>query len=169
MPTVAITLLTTVHASPEHTFDFVVAEDVLPKVLLGYGPLPAVTSTSDRSGPWDQPGSYRTVHLADGTTSREEVTDYQRPSYFAYKVSNFTFALRYLATEGKGQWWIRSASEGATIRWTYTFTSRSVLTYPLLWGFAQWFWRGYMRVCLKAVQQQLMHPEQGASFQVSRP
>ncbi len=59
MPTVAITLRATIRASLEHVFDFVVAEDVLPKVLLGYGPLPAVTSTSDLHGRWDQPGSYR--------------------------------------------------------------------------------------------------------------
>ncbi len=166
MPTVAITLETTIRDSLEHVFDFTVAEDVLPKVLLGYGPLlPAVTSTSDRHGRWDQPGSYRTVHLADGNTSREEVTDYQRPSYFAYKVSNFTVALRYLATKGQGQWWYRSTSEGTSVRWTYTFTSRSVVTYPLLWVFAHWLWRGYMRVCLKATHRHLEHPEQFVSSQ----
>ena len=165
MPTVAITLSTTIRASLEHVFDFVVAEDVLPKVLLGYGPLPAVSSTSDLHGRWDQPGSYRTVHLADGNTAREEVTDYQRPGYFAYQISNFTFALRHLATKGQGQWWFRSTSEGTSVRWRYTYTSRSVLTYPLLWGFAQWFWRGYMRVGLKATKQQLEHPEQFASSQ----
>jgi hypothetical protein len=71
-------------------FDFVGAEDVLPKVLTGYGMLPAVVRTSGNTGPWDKPGSNRLVHLKDGTTAREEVTAYRRPEYFAYKSSEFT-------------------------------------------------------------------------------
>ena len=41
---------------------FVTAEDVLPKVLTGYGLLPAVVRTSGNTGPWDHPQSVRTVH-----------------------------------------------------------------------------------------------------------
>jgi hypothetical protein len=43
----------------EEVFDFVAAEDVLPKILTGYGLVPGVASTSDISGPWDRPGSHR--------------------------------------------------------------------------------------------------------------
>jgi hypothetical protein len=74
-----------VAAAIEVVFDFVSAEDVLPKVLTGCGLLPPVERTSGNTGPWDRPGSSRTVHLADGNTAREEVTAYARPTYFAYR------------------------------------------------------------------------------------
>ena len=57
-----------VAAAIELVFDFVSAEDVLPKVLTGYGLLPPVERTSGNTGPWDRPGSSRTVHLADGNS-----------------------------------------------------------------------------------------------------
>jgi hypothetical protein len=43
----------------DDVFDFIVAEDVLPKIVTGYGLVPGVASTSDISGPWDQPGSHK--------------------------------------------------------------------------------------------------------------
>ena len=52
-------------------FDTVVAEDVLPKVLRRWGPIPAVVGTRDLTGPWTTPGSERTVVLDDGTSARE--------------------------------------------------------------------------------------------------
>jgi hypothetical protein len=102
---IAATLETRIEGALAEVFDFVAAEDVLPKVLTGYGLLPAVVKTSGNTGPWDRPGSSRTVHLSDGTTAREEVTTYRRPEYFAYKTSEYTFALRFLATGATGEWW----------------------------------------------------------------
>jgi hypothetical protein len=66
-------------------FDFLAEEDVLPKVLTGYGLVPGVASTSNVSGPWDRPGSTRIVHLLDGSTVNEGLTHYDRPTYFAYR------------------------------------------------------------------------------------
>ena len=68
---VAGTIEAHVGADIAMVFDFVAAEDVLPKVLTGYGLVPAVVRTSGNSGPWDAPGSIRTVHLAGVTTARE--------------------------------------------------------------------------------------------------
>ncbi len=153
MPTTTVTIAETIDAPIEAVFDFVVAEDVLPKVLLGYGPLPRVVHTSDLHSSWEEPGVHRTVHLADGSTAREEVTDFRRPHYFAYNVSQFTFALRHLATEGRGQWRFTRTADGTRVEWIYTFTARSPLTYPLLLAVAQWLWRGYMRVGLRATKR----------------
>jgi hypothetical protein len=55
-----------VAAAIEPVFDFVSAEDALPKALTGYGLMPPVQMTSGITGPRDGPGSSRTVHLADG-------------------------------------------------------------------------------------------------------
>ena len=146
---VAATMDTDIAAPIQRVFDFVAAEDVLPKVLTGYGMLPAVVRTSGNTGPWDTPGSSRTVHLADSTTSREEVTDYARPEYFAYRTSNYTFALKYLATSAEGQWWFEERQGQTHIRWTYTFTANGAITAIPLWFFVRLQWAGYMRACLE--------------------
>jgi hypothetical protein len=52
----AVTLTFNVPGELADVFDFVVAEDVLPKVLTGYGFLPGVVRTSSNTGPWDTPG-----------------------------------------------------------------------------------------------------------------
>ena len=76
---VSITRRAVISGSPEAVFAFITAEDVLPKVLTGYGPLPAVVRTSGHTGNWDIPGSARVVHLADGTSVREQLTHYVSP------------------------------------------------------------------------------------------
>ena len=78
------------------------------------------------------------------------MTDFRRPHYFAYRVSQFTFALQRLATEGRGQWRFTGAADGTKVEWIYAFTARSPLAYPPLLVFAQWWWRGFMRVGLRA-------------------
>lgn len=148
-------------------FDFVAAEGVLPIVLTGYGMLPAVTSTSGNTGPWDQPGSSRTVHLADGTTSREEITDYKRPLYFAYRTSEYTFALRHLASSARGQWWFDDRGRQTHVRWTYTFTAKSALTAILLRLFSQFQWAGYMRVCLVNTHAHFNAARKSAQYQTA--
>jgi hypothetical protein len=146
---VEATLKISINGPVGAVFDFVAAEDVLPKVLTGYSLLPAVVRTFGNTGPWDQPGSSRIVHLADGTTAREQVTDYERPRYFAYRTSDYTFSLRYLATGAKGKWWFEEKEGQTNIRWTYTFTAKGALTAALLTFFVRSQWTGYMKVCLE--------------------
>jgi hypothetical protein len=123
-------------------FDFIAAEDVLPKILTGYGLLPGVAGTSDISGPWDQPGSHRLVHLADGSTVHEGLTDYDRPSYFAYRVSDPSFALKHLMTEARGQFWFEAVDGGTKVKWTYTFQARNRLAKIPLTPFVKTQWKG---------------------------
>lgn len=129
------------------------AEDVLPKVLLGYGPLPPVVGTSANTGPWDQVGSSRTVHLRGGDTTREEVTAFDRPAHFAYRVDRFSHALRHLTSEGSGEWWFEEGRGSTHVRWTYAFQARSGLALPPLVAFLRILWRGYMRVALEEVRR----------------
>ena len=132
----------------ENVFDFLVAEDVLPKILSGYGLLPGIVSTSHVSGPWDQPGSTRMVHLADGSTVREGVTHYQRARYFAYCIWQPTFALKYLMSGAVGQFWFEQQGDEVEVAWTYTFAARNRIARLPLWLFVQAQWKGYMAVCM---------------------
>lgn len=132
-------------------FDFVAAEDVLPRILTGYGAVPGVAATSAVSGPWDSPGSHRVVHLADGSTLSESLTHYERPSCFAYRVTKPSFALKYLMAEARGQFWFDSTAEGTNIKWTYTFRAKNALAKIPLMLFVKSQWKGYMDVCLANV------------------
>jgi len=145
----AITREVTIPRRRAEVFDVVAAEDVLPKVLTGYGPLPAVVATSDTTWPWDRPGSARVVHLADGSTLREQVTAYRRPGYFSYLVWAFDHpVINSLASGGRGEWIFTDVPGGTHVRWTYAFKRRSVLAGVPLWLVIHMLWRGYMDVCL---------------------
>jgi hypothetical protein len=151
---IAVTMEIRVGAPRDDVFDFVAREDVLPDLLTGYTPLmPAVVGTSDRIGPWTLAGSSRVVHLKDGNRADEEVTRYDRPAAFSYAVSNFTSALKHLASSATGEWRFRDAGAGTQVRWTYTFTSNGSLGALLLPAFARFLWSGYMRVCLDNIQR----------------
>lgn len=146
---VSITRTALIPGTPEKVFAFIAAEDVLPKVLTGYGPLPAVTRTSKNTGPWDKPGSARVVHLADGTSAREQVTRYSSPNDFAYRVWDFgNPVVKTLATEARGEWRFTPTGDSTQVEWTYTFVAKNAAAALPLSGITQLLWRGYMDVCL---------------------
>lgn len=145
---IAVTREAFIPSAIEDVFDFVAAEGVLPKILTGYGLVPGVASTSDISGPWDRPGSHRIVHLADGSTVNEGLTHHDRPSYFAYRVSNPSFALKHLMFEARGQFWFERDNGGTRVRWTYTFRAKNLVARLPLALFVRTQWKGYMDVCL---------------------
>lgn len=147
---VAITRKAIITGKPEAVFSFIAAEDVLPKVLTGYGPLPAVIGTSENTGPWTVPGSARRIHLADGTTVREQITHYEPSTHFAYKVWDFGNPLiRSLAIGARGEWTFTPVPGGTLVTWTYTFSAKNAVTALPLSGITQILWRGYMDVCLE--------------------
>lgn len=125
-----------------------VAADVLPKVLHRWGPIPAVAGTRDLSGPWDTPGSERTVVLGDGSTARERVLGWERPFRFEYRVDSFTSRLGRLADHATGAWKFSSAGPtSSSFRWTYTFHPRSGVATIALRAFVATAWARYMGQC----------------------
>jgi hypothetical protein len=155
---IAITRVVTIPRPPAEVFDFVAAEDVLPKVLTGYGPLPGVVATSANTGPWDRPGSERVVHLADGGSLREQVTAYRRPSYFSYRVWAFeSAAINNLTSSGRGEWSFAEIPGGTRIQWTYAFRRRNFITGIPLFVVVHVLWRGYMDACLANTERLLRH------------
>ena len=162
---IAITREVTIPKPRADVFDVIAAEDVLPKVLTGYGPLPAVVATSGNTGPWDRPGSERVVHLADGSTLREQVTAYRRPGYFSYRVWAFDNAvINKLASGGRGEWIFTDVPGGTHVRWTYAFKRRSFLAGVPLSIVVHILWRGYMDVCLANTRRLLDSHDQHARF-----
>jgi hypothetical protein len=137
-----------VAAPVERVFDVVVAEDVLPKVLHRWGPIPAVVGTRDVTGPWDTPGSSRTVLLADGSIAHETVLVWERPHRFEYRVDGFTHLLGRFVDHAIGAWEFASDGDaGSRFRWTYTFISRGRTPDVLLVPFVRIAWARYMAQC----------------------
>lgn len=160
VPMVAVTRQAVIPGTPDAVFKFIAAEDVLPKVLTGYGPLPAVVGTSGHTGPWDRPGSARVIHLADGSTVREQVTHHDGPRFFAYRVWDFGNPIvRRLADEARGEWTFVAVPGGTQATWTYTFRARNGWAALPLSGIAQLLWRGYMDVCLENAVRLMGGPE----------
>jgi polyketide cyclase/dehydrase/lipid transport protein len=128
-------------------FDVVVAEDVLPRVLHRWGPIPAVSGTRDLTGPWHTPGSERTVVLADGSTARERVIAWERPEQFEYRVDRFTNPLGRMVDHALGTWSFSPTDSGSRFAWTYTFHARGLATAALLTVFVRTAWARYMGQC----------------------
>jgi hypothetical protein len=136
-----------VNVDVERVFDVVVAEDVLPRVLPRWGPIPAVTGTCDLTGPWDTPGSERTVLLEDGNTAHERVLGWERPQRFEYRVDRFTNPLGRLVDHAIGLWEFTRTERGSSFRWTYSFEAKGRLPAVLLKVFVRIAWARYMRQC----------------------
>jgi len=154
------TVEVSVKAPQAVAFNHIVPID-LTTIFTGFGPLPAVTGTTNQVGAWDAAGQTRTVNLSDGSSASESLNKYQHPNYFSYTVSGFTGALRFLTTSADGEWWFSSNASGQThIKWRYAFNARSFLAAPILWFIANFLWRGYMR---KALQLSAAQVERNAT------
>lgn len=153
-----VSIAATADAPIARAFDIIVPIDV-PSIMPGYGPLPAVTSVEAQTGDWNAIGQTRTIRLADNTTAREEITDYEAPSQFGYKVSNWNGALQFMAREAKSEWRFSEVPANQTrIEWRYTFRPRSAWLLLPLMLVVQLLWRGAMKQALRECVRQTNSP-----------
>ena len=126
--------------------------------------LPGVAKTSGTTGPWDVPGSSRTVHLTDGNTATEQVTAADTPDYFAYLVTGFSHPLvRMLVKEGRGQWWFTDAPSGTHLKWSYAFVPASALAAPLLVPVVKFAWNRSMKAAIANIKARAETELKGAA------
>lgn len=130
-----------------------VVGDELHTVLKKAAMLPGVERTTNTTGPWDVPGSNRTIHLTDGSTVHEEVTAGDHPTngapgYFAYRVTEFTNPIRFLVKEARGQWWFTDDPGGTHVKWTYSFVARFWPAVLVLLPLVKILWSRYMAAAL---------------------
>lgn len=144
---VSVTVEAVAGAARESSFAAIAPID-LALMFTGFGPLPAVTGTREQTGDWDHVGATRTVELADGTEAREELTAYDAPAHFAYRVGGFTGPLRRIVAHADGAWWFADAGGGRThVRWTYVFEPRPARRALVRIAIAP-LWRAYARRAL---------------------
>lgn len=144
--TLPVTVQTRTALTPEQAFEAIVPID-LSLVFRGWGPFPGVDGVRDQTGDWDAAGQRRQPQLSDGSTAEERLTEYTRPSSFAYEITGFTNVMRLLVGGVRGEWTFSPDGTGTLIRWTYELKPRpgrhailAVVVAPL--------WRRYMQRCV---------------------
>jgi uncharacterized protein YndB with AHSA1/START domain len=153
-PTTTVTV--TIAAPIEEVFNYAVAEDVLPKVLRRYGPIPPVAGTEVLHGPWGRVGADRRVLLQGGGRLHEQITEFQPPTRFAYQIDAFERTpLRALASRGFGSWTLTDLGGRTRVDWTYTFEPRGCARGVVLAAFLHTFYRGFMRQALRIMTSEL--------------
>ena len=115
--------------------------------------MPGVTNTTDTTGPWDTPGSTRSVHLTDGNTVRETVTTATAPDYFAYRLTEFSNPMiKMVCREARGQWWFTDRDNGLYAKWTYTAEATNLLGWFVLFPVIKLLWHRYMEAAMAATK-----------------
>lgn len=163
MGSISHTVCRELQVGVERVFDVVVAEDVLPRVLRSWGPIPAVTGTCQLTGPWNTPGSQRTVLLEDGSTVREQVLVWERPRRFEYRVDRFTSPLGRLAHQAIGAWDFTQTERGSSFRWTYSFQAQGRFSAILLNLLVHTAWARYMDQCAELCVELAATPKTGVA------
>lgn len=143
----------TVHVQrpPEEVFDFAVANQSLPRLLLPFGPIPGVTAVELIEGSELRAGGRRRVSMTDGSAMIEEILALDRPLRHEYRWTHpppAPFSL--LIRSGHAVWDFAPERGGTRVEWRYTFELTSPLALPLAAPavalFRRWMGRALERI-----------------------
>lgn len=98
----------------------------LQTIFPGYNTIPAIVKTNEPDY-WIKAGVSRTVTFADGNSAYESMLHVDYPTYFSYKLENFTAeGLSSLIERVDGAWvFIAMEEENVMIDWKYVITPRN--------------------------------------------
>ena len=124
----------------------------LPEVFKRWhGPFPPIKEVRGQTGAWDAAGQTRTVVLAGGGSTREELTSVDPPRSFGYRLSEVTGPMALLVDHVLGEWIFAPVADDAKVTWRwdiYPRKSGSPLTSWALPLFGR-MWKGYARQALR--------------------
>jgi hypothetical protein len=146
----------TVPVEVERAFDVVLVEP-LPRIFSRrYGPIGPVREVRDQTGdPWGAVGQTRRIVLSDGGAMTERLTSVDRPSSFAYEISELRGPFKTLISTLEGEWAFQPAGTGTRITWTWMLHPASSAARYALPVFAR-LWRGYARQALEEIEKLLV-------------
>ena len=112
-------VLETINVPIEAAFNYIQPVP-LQNVFRGYNNIPAIKKTNETEK-WIRAGLSRTVTFADGNTATEKMLYVDAPSYFSYKIDNFTAeGLSSLVESVDGAWIFIGLEENKVlIDWKY--------------------------------------------------
>jgi hypothetical protein len=120
-----------------------------------YGPIPPIKAVRDQTGAWDAVGQTRTVVLTGGGSMREELTSYDPPASFGYRLTDVKGPLAPLVDHVEGLWAFAPVGTGTKVTWRWTIHPRTAFAAPLLPVFGR-LWLGYARASLEELSDQLL-------------
>ncbi|APR78239.1 Hypothetical protein A7982_03586 [Minicystis rosea] len=162
---VSSTVTTEVHAPIDEVFKYVVDEGTPARDLRAYGAAPGVRGGIRLTeGGWDHVGAKRVVLLEGGSTLREEIELLDPPRRFGYRVSDFDFSIKDLASEGHGYWEFTPTAAGTRVTWTYVFTAKSCPARPALRAAVGTFFHPYMERGLASIRRRIEEPKPRAAL-----
>ncbi|MGH0035737.1 MAG: SRPBCC family protein [Myxococcota bacterium] len=145
---------TTILARRERVFDIATANETLPRVFEGYGPVPAIREATIESGRPPGPGEVRLVSNSDGSTIREEIDEWVRPRSHRYRlVSGFDPPFSWLIRSASGRWAFEEISTGTRVTWRFVFEPASAIAAPLVSFIAAWLFQPAQVRCLSALKE----------------
>src|SRR5262249_29958372 len=100
------------------------------------------------TGAWDAPGQTRTVVLAGGGSTREELTSVDPPRSFGYRLTKITGPMALMVDHVLGEWIFTPVAGGTEVTWRWDIHSKSPLTSWLLPLFGR-MWKGYAQQALR--------------------
>ncbi|MEQ1929403.1 MAG: SRPBCC family protein [Parvularculaceae bacterium] len=126
----------------------------IPFIIRSRGIVPGVLKVEEHKGRWSAVGQKRLLTLTDGSSVREELTEYAPNVKYSYRVSGFTGPFAALVSEGRGDWHFTMSSTNRTrIDWTYAFKPKGAASGPAVWFIVKILWPGYMRAALERLKQ----------------
>ena len=107
------------------------------------GPFPSVAEVTEQVGEWGtEVGQTRRIHLSDGGSTFETLTDIDAPRSFAYTLSEIKGPLKLIVSGLRGQWSFAEESGGTRVTWSWDVEPRYALTTPLVLVLRM-FWSSY--------------------------
>jgi hypothetical protein len=113
-----------------------------------HGPFPPVKEVREQTGAWDAAGQTRTVVLAGGGSTREELTSVDPPHSFGYRLTQISGPMALLVDHVLGEWIFNPAAGGTEVTWRWDIHPKSPLTSWLLPLFGR-MWKGYAQQALR--------------------
>ncbi|MGA7050336.1 MAG: SRPBCC family protein [Mycobacterium sp.] len=119
-----------------------------------YGPIPPIKEVRDQTGAWDVAGQTRTVLLAGGGSTCEELICVDPPRSFGYLLTKVRGPMALLVDHVAGEWTFTPSEGGTEVTWRWTIHRKSMLTAWALPLFAR-IWKGYARLVLRDLSDAL--------------
>jgi hypothetical protein len=131
-----------VENSVERVYDFIVAEDVVLKLIKGR---PALEGYDIVTGPWDHAGAARWLNMEGGFRARESINSLVRPYLFEYQLEDFSSPdLREITDLAAAHWTFMPVGPRTHIKWYYAWRVRKPEHMEALYEFVANTWRGWM-------------------------
>lgn len=140
--------------SVEDAFHGTLMMDVPAVFRRWYGPFPPIREVLNENNSWGTVGQTRTLKMAGGGSTLEELTKVDPPHSFGYHVGNIKGPLSLAAKGIDGQFEFTPGDAGTNVTWRWAVHPRSAVTRPavVMLGRA---WHGWARQALEELSNQL--------------